>query len=328
MTRALAFLLAGFALSCGVASGASAEDATAYPSRPIRILVGFAAGGAPDALARIVSDRLNQCFRQSVVVENRVGAQGNIAMAAVAKAPPDGYTLALVPVGNAAVNPTLFKDLPLDIAKDFAPVTLLATVENVLVVGAQQPIGTVKDLVALGRAKTAAITYASPGAGSLAHLAAELLARRAGFEMSHVAYRGVAPALTDVLRGEVTMMIAQLSTAKPLIDSGQLRALGIASGERSAVMPDVPTIEEAADLPGFEAVSWYALMAPAGTRETVVAKLQQEIAALLRLPEVKAALEAQGAKPVGGTPQELAAVIAEDTARWGKVIRDANIQVQ
>ncbi len=303
MTRAFAFLLAGFALSCGVASGASAQDATAYPSRPIRILVGFAAGGAPDALARIVGDRLNQRFGQSVVVENRVGAQGNIAMAALAKAPPDGYTLALVPIGNAAVNPTLFKDLPFDIAKDFAPVTLLATVENVLVVGAQQPIGTVKDLVALGRAKTAPITYASPGAGSLAHLAAELLARRAGFEMSHVAYRGVAPALTDVLRGEVTMMIAQLSTAKPLIDSGQLRALGIASGERSAVMPDVPTIEEAADLPGFEAVSWYALMAPAGTPETVVAKLQQEIAALLRLPEVKAALEAQGAKPVGGTPQ-------------------------
>jgi tripartite-type tricarboxylate transporter receptor subunit TctC len=328
MTRAFAFLLAGVALSCGVASGASAQDATAYPSRPIRILVGFAAGGAPDALARIVGDRLNQRFGQSVVVENRVGAQGNIAMAAVAKAPPDGYTLALVPIGNAAVNPTLFKDLPFDIAKDFAPVTLLATVENVLVVGAQQPIGTVKDLVALGRAKTAPITYASPGAGSLAHLAAELLARRAGFEMSHVAYRGVAPALTDVLRGEVTMMIAQLSTAKPLIDSGQLRALGIASGERSAVMPDVPTIAEAADLPGFEAVSWYALMAPAGTPETVVAKLQQEIAALLRLPEVKAALEAQGAKPVGGTPQELAAVIAEDTARWGKVIRDANIQVQ
>ena len=328
MTRALAFLLAGFALSCGVASGASAQDATAYPSRPIRILVGFAAGGAPDALARIVGDRLNQRFGQSVVVENRVGAQGNIAMAAVAKAPPDGYTLALVPVGNAAVNPTLFKDLPFDIAKDFAPVTLLATVENVLVVGAQQPIGTVKDLVALGRAKTVPITYASPGAGSLAHLAAELLARRAGFETSHVAYRGVAPALTDVLRGEVTMMIAQLSTAKPLIDSGQLRAIGIASGERSAIIPDVPTIEEAADLPGFEAVSWYALMAPAGTPETVVAKLQQEIAALLRLPEVKVALEAQGAKPVGGTPQELAAVIAEDTARWGKVIRDANIQVQ
>jgi tripartite-type tricarboxylate transporter receptor subunit TctC len=328
MTRMLNPLFAGLALLGCAISSAFAQGAAGYPSRPIRIMVGFAAGGAPDALARIVADRLNQRFGQSAVVENRVGAQGNIAMTAVAKAPPDGYTLALVPVGNAAVNPSLFKDLPYDPVKDFAPITLLATVENVLVVGAQSPFKTLKDLVAAGRAKSTPITYASPGVGSLAHLGAELLARGAGFEMTHVAYRGVAPALTDVLRGEVTMMIAQLSTAKPLIDSGQLRALGVASRERSAVLPDVPTIAEAADQPGFEAVSWYALMAPAGTPDAIVSKLQQEIATLLRLPETRAALEAQGAKPVGGTPQELAALIAEDTARWGKVIREANIRVQ
>lgn len=305
-----------------------ASGSDTYPTRTIRILVGFAAGGAPDALARIVGERLGQSFGQSVVVENRVGAQGNIAMAGIVKSPPDGYALALVPVGNAAVNPSLFKDLPYDIVRDFAPITQIATVENVLVVGANSPYGTVADLVTAGKAGGANLTYATPGAGSLAHLAAELLAHGGGFAMRHVPYRGVAPALTDVLRGEVALTFAQLSTAKPLIDSGQLRPLGLASRERSAVLPNVPTIAEAAGLPGFEAVSWYALMAPAGTPQPVIQKLQAEVARVVRLPEIAAALEAQGAKPVGGTPDELSAVIATDTARWQKLIRDANIQVQ
>jgi tripartite-type tricarboxylate transporter receptor subunit TctC len=310
-----------------LAATIGALAATEYPSKPIRIYVGFAAGGAPDALARIIGERLGQSWGQSVIVENRTGAQGNLAMSAVAKSPPDGYSLALVPIGNAAVNPSLFADLPYDMGKDFAPITQIATVENVLVVGAGSPAKTLKELIALGRAKTAPLTYASPGAGSLAHLAAELFARNAGIAINHVPYRGVSPALTDVLRGEVTMMIAQLSTAKPFIDSGQLRALGVASPQRSAVLPDVPTIAEGADMPGFEAVSWYALMAPAQTPEPIIRKLQQEIARVIHLPEVKAALEAQGAKPIGGTPAELTAVIARDTERWGKVVRDANIKV-
>jgi tripartite-type tricarboxylate transporter receptor subunit TctC len=208
------------------------------------------------------------------------------------------------------------------------PVTQIATVENVLVVSAQSRVRTVQDLVALGHSKTAHLTYATPGAGSLAHLAAELLARAGQFEMSHVAYRGATPALTDVLRGEVTMTFAQLSTAKPFIENGQLRALGVASKERSTVLPDVPTIAEAAGIPGFEAVSWYGLMAPARTPEPIVGKLYEEISRVIQLPDVKAGLEAQGAKPIGSTPSELAAVIAEDTARWSKVIRDANVQVK
>lgn len=297
-----------------------------YPVRPIRIVVGFAAGGAPDALARIVAEKLQQRWGQPVTVENRVGAQGNTAMAAVAKAEPDGYTLALMPIGNAAVNPALFPNLPYDPVKDFAPVTQLASVENVLVVAASSPIRSAADLLAAGRAKTMPLSYASPGAGSLAHLAAELLARSAGFEMTHVPYRGVAPALTDVLRGEVTLIVAQLSTAKPLIESGQLRALAIASRERSAALPGVPTLAEAAGVAGLEATSWYALMAPAGTPETIVAKLNRAIAEVLKTPEVRAALEAQGARPIGNSPAELAAVIAADLARWGKVVRDAGIQ--
>lgn len=302
-------------------------QSTDYPTRSIRIVVGFAAGGAPDALARIVADKLTQRWGQPTIVENRVGAQGNTALAAVAKSEPDGYTLALMPVGNAAVNPSLFANLPYDPVKDFAPITQLATVENVLVVGAQSPIQTVQDLIALGRSKTTNLTYASPGAGSLAHLAAELLARSAGFEMTHVPYRGVAPALTDVLRGDIGLIIAQLSTAKPLIDSGQLRALGIASRERSKVMPDLPTIAEASGITEFAAVSWYALMAVAHTPKAIIDKLNGAVAEVLKSPEVVAAMSAQGAQPIGGSPAELAAVIAADTQRWSKLIKEAGIQV-
>jgi tripartite-type tricarboxylate transporter receptor subunit TctC len=307
-------------LTLGCAPAVAQEP---YPSKPIRIVVGFAAGGAPDALARVVGDRLAQTFSQSVIVENRVGAAGNIAMAAVAKAPPDGYTLALVPVGNAAVNPSLFPDLPYRLDQ-FAPITQIANVENVLVVSAKLPVKTIAELIALGKQKD--LTYATPGAGSIAHLAAELFARTAGFRVTHVAYRGVAPALTDVLRGEIGMMFAQVSTAKPLIEKGELRALGVASAKRSAALPDVPTIAESG-MPGFEAVSWYALMAPAGTPVAIVARLREGVIAAINAPEAKAALAAQGAQPVGNTPAELAAVITADTARWGKVIREADIKV-
>jgi tripartite-type tricarboxylate transporter receptor subunit TctC len=316
LLRSLAFLLA---LAC--TAPAIAQEP--YPSRPIRIVVGFAAGGAPDALARVVGDRLAQTFSQSVIVENRVGAAGNIAMAAVAKSAPDGYTLALVPVGNAAVNPSLFPDLQYKMDQ-FTPITQIANVENVLMVSSKLPVKTVAELIALGKQKD--LTYATPGAGSIAHLAAELFARTAGIRVTHVGYRGVAPALTDVLRGEITMMFAQVSTAKPLIESGELRAIGIASTARSGALPDVPTIAESG-MPGFEAVSWYALMAPAGTPDAIVTKLREGVIAAINAPEAKAALAAQGAQPVGNTPAELAAVIAADTVRWGKVIRDADIKV-
>jgi tripartite-type tricarboxylate transporter receptor subunit TctC len=305
---------------------AFASDAANFPARQIRIVVGFAAGGAPDTLARIIGDHLAASWRQPVVVENRTGANGNIAMTAVAKATPDGYTLALVPTGNAAVNPSLFPDLPYNLGQ-FAPITLIANVENVLVISGKSPVKSLQELIALGKTRSANLTYATPGAGSQAHLAAELLARNAGIELRHISYRGVTPALTDVLRGEVTVMFSQLSTAKPLIDNGELRALGIASKTRSAALPDVPTIADAGGMPGFEAVSWYALMAPAGTPESIIAKLRDGVVQAINAPAVKAALAAQGATPVGGTPAELAAVIAADTARWAKVIQDANIKI-
>jgi tripartite-type tricarboxylate transporter receptor subunit TctC len=331
-TSVVSFLIsptaALIAAAAGIALAALPSVAAEYPERPIRIIVGFAAGGAPDTLARVVGDQLAQDWGQPVVVDNRTGAQGNIAMATVARAAADGYTLALMPVGNAAVNPSLMPNLPYDPVKDFAPITQIAMVENVLVVSTQSPIRTLKELIALGRSRSANLSYATPGTGSLAHLAAELLARAAGFQVSHIPYRGVAPALTDVIRGEVTMMFAQLSTAKPFIDGGQLRALGVASTARSAAIPGLPTVAEAGEMPGFEAVSLYALMAPARTPDPVIRKLHAGVVHVLNLPEVKTALAAQGATPVGNSPAELAAVIAADSARWAKVIKDANIEVQ
>jgi tripartite-type tricarboxylate transporter receptor subunit TctC len=312
------------AILAGPAPGLAQEKP--YPSQVIRIIVPFAAGGTADALARITAEHLSQRWSSPVIVENRPGAQGNTAMAFVARAVPDGYTLVLVPVGNAAVNPSLFNDLPYDTLRDFAPITQLATVENVLVINGKSPIRTLKELIEAGKSKNATFTYSTPGAGSQAHLAAELLARSASIELTHVPYRGLAPALTDVLNGQITMTFAQLSSARQFIDNGQLRALGIASKERSAALPHLPTI--AADLPGFEAVSWYALMAPARTPDAIIRKLQAEVARILELPNVRSALEAQGAQAVGNTPEELAHIIREDTARWAKVIREANIEIK
>lgn len=327
MAGLIRYLLLSTLVLLAMATGGPVRAAE-YPSQSVRILVGFAAGGAPDTLARVIGDKLASAWGQPVLVENRTGAQGNIAMSAVAKAPPDGHSLALAPIGNVAVAPALFADLPYDPVKDFAPITQLATVENVLVVSGRSPAKSLPELIALARSAGQNLTYATPGAGSIAHLAAELLARAGGFSLTHVPYRGVTPALTDVLRGEVTLMFAQLSTAKPLIESGGLRALGVASRERSAALPGVPTVAEAAGLPEFEAVSWYALMAPAGTPAPVIAKIHDEVVRVLRLPEVAAALETQGATPIGNTPAELAAVIARDTERWGKVVRDANIEIK
>jgi tripartite-type tricarboxylate transporter receptor subunit TctC len=316
------------ALACGGAPQASAQSgATDYPSGPIRIVIGFTPGGGSDVAGRVVGEKLAQKWGKPVIVENKTGAQGNLAMAYVAKAAPDGHTLVVVPVGNAAVNPSLFKELPYDM-KEFAPISQIATVENVLVVSAKSPAKSLKELVALGKAKDAKFTYSSPGAGSQAHLAGELLARAVGIEMTHVPYRGLGPALTDVLNGEITLTFAQLSNAKQLIQSGELRALGLASPERSPNLPDVPTVAEAGDLPGFSAVSWYALMAPAHTPQPIIAKLASEVALIVKMPDVASTLKGAGAEPVGNTPQELAKIIAEDTARWAKVIKDAGIPLQ
>lgn len=314
-------------IAAGLSTPLHAQDAASdYPNSTIRIVIGFSPGGGSDVAGRAVAEKLAEKWGKPVIVENKTGAQGNLAMAYVAKSPPDGYTLVVAPIGNAAVNPSLFKELPYDM-KEFAPVSMIAEIENVLVVNSKLPAKNLQELIALGKSKDRRLTFSSPGAGSQAHLAGELLARAINVDITHIPYRGLGPALNDVLSGEITLTFAQLSNAKQFIENGQLRAIGVASPKRSPALPDVPTLSEAG-LPGFAAVSWYAIMAPAKTPRAIVDKLSREIGTIVQLPDVKKTFAALGAQPVGGTPEDLQRTIDEDTARWAKVIKDAGIPLQ
>jgi tripartite-type tricarboxylate transporter receptor subunit TctC len=302
-----------------------AAAAQAYPAKPIHVVVPFPPGGPTDVLGRLLGQALGDTFGQTVVVENKVGAAGNIGVDAVAKAPPDGTTVGIIPAGNVAVNPTLFASLPYK-AADLAPVTMLATVDNVLVVNAESvPAKNVKELLDLAAKKPGTLTYASPGAGSQAHLAGALLELSTGVQLLHVPYRGIAPAVNDLVGGQVSMMFAPLQTALPFVRSGKLRALGVASQKRSPLLPELPTIAEQG-VPKFEAVSWYALMVPAGTPADVIEKLSAATMRFLALPDTRAKLAAQGMDAGGGTAQELAATIRSETARWSEVVRRQNIK--
>ena len=300
-------------------------SAQGYPSKPIHIIVPFPPGGPTDVLGRVVGEALGEVFRQTVIVDNKTGAAGNLGVDQLAKAAPDGYTLGVVPAGNIAVNPALFPNLPYK-ASDLVPVTMLATVENVLVVNAATVAArNLKDLLALAAAKPGTLSYASPGAGSQAHLAGALLELDKRVQLLHVPYRGIAPAVNDLVGGQVSMMFASLQTALPHIKSGKLHAIGIASPKRSALLPDLPTIAEQG-VPGFEAVSWYALMVPAGTPADTVDKLAAECARILARPDIKDKLAAQGMDAGGGTAQQLAATIRSESARWSEVVRKQNIK--
>jgi tripartite-type tricarboxylate transporter receptor subunit TctC len=301
--------------------------AQAYPSKPIHIVVPFPPGGPTDVLGRMLGQALTDAYGQAVVVDNKVGAAGNIGVDAVAKAAPDGYTIGIVPAGNIAVNPTLFPNLTYK-AADLAPVTMLATVDNVLVVNAEQvPAKNVKELLELAAKKPGSLSYASPGAGSQAHLAGALLELSTGVQLLHVPYRGTAPAVTDLVGGQVSMMFAPLQAALPHIKSGKLRALGIASHKRSPLLPELATIAEQG-VAKFEAVSWYALMVPAGTPADVIDKLGATATKLLSSPDTRAKLAAQGMDAGGGSPQELAATIRVESARWSDVVRKQHITVE
>jgi tripartite-type tricarboxylate transporter receptor subunit TctC len=295
-----------------------------YPSKPVRVIVPFAPGGPADVLARVIGQELSEALGQPFVVENKVGAAGNIGVEQIAKAMPDGYTVGIVPVGNVAVNPTLFPTLPYK-ASELAPVAMLATVENVLVVNADVPAKSLKELLALAKQKPGTLSFASPGAGSQAHLAGELMALSAEVKLIHVPYKGIGPALNDVVGGQVTMMFGAMSAVLPHVKSGKLRALGVASIQRSATMPELPTIAEQG-LPRFEAVSWYALMGPAGTPAPIIDRLNAEIARSLAKPAIREKFAAQGLEPGGGKPQELATEIQAETVRWADVIRKQNIK--
>ena len=282
------------------------SQAQSWPQKPVRVIVPFAPGGASDLMPRLVGEKLAAIWAQPVVIDNRPGAAGNIGMEAGAKSPPDGYTLLAAPNGNLVVNPHMYSKLAYDVFKDLAPVTRIAAVQNVLVVNPEVPASSMKEFIALARAKPGALNFGSPGNGSQAHVGVELLKMQLGLDLVHLPYQGVGPAMKDLLGGRLQLMLAQVPSALPQIKAGKLRALGVAASAPLASLPDVPTIAAAAGLPGYEAVSWYALMAPAGTPKDVIEKIHSDVAKVLQFPEVRERLAGMGAEPSGETPAELA----------------------
>lgn len=298
-----------------------------YPSRTVRIVVPYPAGGVADLLPRVVGEKLSQKWGQPVVIENKAGASGNIGMAEGARAGPDGYTLVLAPTGNLTVNPSLFPNLPFDVHRDLTPVTLLAQSPNVLVVHPTVPAKSFRELLAYARANPDKLNFASPGEGSGAHLAGELLKIDAGIKATHVPYKGMAPAVNDLLGGNVQMMFAGVSSALQHIKSGKLVALAVASPKRNPQLPDVPTVAESG-LPGFDVTSWYGIVVRAGTPPAVVQKIQRDMAQALQAEDVKSKLAGLGLEPVGNTPEEFAALIRAETQKWGDIVRKAGIKAQ
>ena len=319
-------MVAGLLSALTLNVGAMAAATDAYPNRPIHFIVPFPPGGPADLLARTVGQQLSASWGQPVVVENRAGAGGNLGMQSGAKSAPDGYTLILAPTGNLTINPSLYRDLPYNPALDFAPVTQLASVANVLVVNPSVPANSVKELIALAKAKPGQLNFVSPGNGSGAHLAGELLKTMAGIDMQHIPYNGMAPAMNSVLGGQAQVFFAGLPNALPQIKAGKVRALAVASPTRVAALPDVPTMAESG-LPGFAAVSWYGVVVPAGTPKEIIEKLYVEISKILQTPAVKQTLEAEGAEAIGNTPEQFAAAIKVETEVWAKVVKASGARV-
>ena len=303
----------------------AAQDS--YPSKPVRIVVPYPAGGVADLLPRTVGAKLSEKWKQPVVVENKPGASGNIGMAEGARAEPDGYTLVLAPTGNLTVNQFLFKEMPFDVAKDFTPITVLATSPNVLVVHPSVPAKTFKELIDYAKANPGKLNFSSPGTGSGAHLAGELLNVEAGIKAVHVPYKGMAPAVTDLVGGQVQMMFAGISTALQHIRAGRLVALAIASPKRSPQLPDVPTVAESG-IPGFDVTSWYGIVVRSGTPPAVVKKLHADMAEALALPDVKEKLASLGLDPLGNPPEDFARMIAAESRKWSEIVQKAGIKPQ
>jgi tripartite-type tricarboxylate transporter receptor subunit TctC len=298
-----------------------------YPSKPIRLIVPFSAGGGNDNVARLVGKALSGSLGQQVVIDNRPGAGGVLGAELAAKSAPDGYTLFLGGVGSHAINPNLHERLPYDPIKDFAPVALLASAPLMLVVHPSVPAGSTREFIALARLKPGRLNYASNGNGSSSHLAAVMFEAMAGVEMVHVPYKGLSPALADLLSGRVQLMFSSVVAILPHIKAGKLRGLAVTASKRLALMPELPTLAESG-LAGYEASSWYGVLAPAGTPEEVVARLNAEMVKALDQPEVRNSLLGEGAEPVGGPPEKFAAHIKSEKERLGKLIRDAKIRLE
>jgi tripartite-type tricarboxylate transporter receptor subunit TctC len=297
-----------------------------YPTKPIRMIVAVPPGGPADTLARLVSPRLTESLGQTVVIDNRPGANGIIAYETTARATPDGHTFTAVAAG-VVINPSLYPNVQYDALKDFAPITLGITVPNILVVHPSVPAGSVKELIALAKAKRGTVTFASAGNGTSGHLALEVFRLASGIDVIHVPYKGGGPALADVLAGQVQALFSIALAATPQVKAGKLRALAITSARRSSVAPDLPTVAEAG-LPGFEVIGWFGWLAPAATPKYIVNRLNAELVRTLKLPDVRDRLISQSTEPVGNTPQAFAAFMKSEYVKWAKVIKAANIKVE
>ena len=291
-----------------------------FPTKPVRMIVPFAPGGGADLVARVVGMKLTEQLGQQVIVDNRAGAAGSIGAELAAKAPPDGHTLLLGSAGPLAINPGLYAKLPYDPARDFAPVSLVTQMGFLLVVHPTLPVKNVKELIALARSRPGQLNYATPGSGSTTHLANELLKSMARIDITHVPYKGVAPAATDLISGQVQMMSGDLSTLLPHVKSGRMRPLAVTSARRSSLTPEIPTVAESG-LPGYEASGWFGVLAPAATPQAVVARLNAAVVKGVAGDDAKARLGAFGGEIATGTPEQFANHIRAEAAKWGKVVK-------
>ncbi len=305
---------------------AASVQAQRYPERPVRAVVPFPAGGGTDILARLLLQKVSVRLGATFVIDNRAGAGGTIGTEIVAKAPADGYTI-LVASSSHTINPSVYRKLGYNPARDFAPVTLIASGPGLLVVHPAVPAKSVKELIALGKAKPGQLNYASAGNGTPPHLAAELFKSMAGVDFVHVPYKGNVPAFVDLIAGSVSLSFPTITSGLPPVRSGKLRALGVTSKQRSAVVPEIPTIAEAG-LPGYEATTWYGMLAPAATPAGIVTRLQREMVDAIGLPDIRDKLLAQGLEPVGNKPSEFAGIISAELVKWSKVVAAAGVKAE
>ena len=309
-----------------LAAGAQPALAQSYPAKPIRWIVPFPPGGGTDITTRTLAHKLSEALGQQMVIDNRPGSGGTIGLALAAKAPADGYHIVTVQLANMGIAPGLYPKLPYDPVKDFAPITRAVSAHLVLVSHPSFPPRTVKDLIALARAKPGSITYGSPGNGTSGHLGMEMIRMAGKLDIVHVPYKGASPALTDLLGGQITVYLSSIPPAVPLIRNGRLKALGVTGAKRNVSLPEVPTIAESG-IPGYAVDNWYGVAAPAGTPKDVITRLNAELVKILQMPEIRERYAKEGSETSPTTPEEFGAFVRAEVERWGKVVRDANVKV-
>jgi len=316
----------GALLVLGICLYAVPVFAQNYPGKSIRWIAPFPPGGGTDLISRTLAQKLSEAWGQQVLVDNRPGGGGTIGLAVAAKSPADGYNVVLGQLANVGIAPALYSNLPYDPVRDLAPVTLVLSAPLILVAHLSLPANNVRELIALARAKPELITFGSPGNGTTGHLAAEMIKSATGVKMTHIPYKGASPAITDLMGGQIAIYVSTIPPALPLIKSGRLKALGVTSAKRAPALPDVPTIAESG-LPGYEVTNWYGVMVPAGVPRDILGKLHAEIVRILKLPDVQKRFQGEGGTVAPDTPEQFAAFIKSEIAKWGKAVKDSGARV-